>query len=177
MSARPGAGSGESREVAPAEWVEQVRTALAEGFDYFDWLSVVDDGEGSLTVVVHLWSLAAREHLFLRTTVPAAAPRIDSLSALVAGAGWHEREAAEMFGLDFVGAIDTRPLLLPDDFAGHPLRKDFPLAARATKPWPGEHEPTEHGPAARPPGRRKPTATGVPAEWPRPGAASEGGNR
>ncbi|MDW3176174.1 MAG: NADH-quinone oxidoreductase subunit C [Acidimicrobiia bacterium] len=54
-----------------------------------------------------------------------------------AGANWHEREAAEMFGIEFVGHPNPRNLYLPGDFQGHPMRKDFALLARRIKPWPG----------------------------------------
>jgi NADH-quinone oxidoreductase subunit C len=54
-----------------------------------------------------------------------------------AGADWHEREAAEMFGIDFVGHPNLVKLYLPDAFEGHPLRKSFPLLSREVKPWPG----------------------------------------
>lgn len=53
------------------------------------------------------------------------------------GAEWHEREAWEMFGITFTGHPGLRPLYLPGDFEGHPMRKDFPLLARLVKPWPG----------------------------------------
>ncbi len=53
------------------------------------------------------------------------------------GASWHEREAAEMFGLTFAGHPSPRPLYLPTDFEGHPMRKDYPLLSRLVKPWPG----------------------------------------
>lgn len=53
------------------------------------------------------------------------------------GAEWHEREAWEMFGIEFLGHPGLRPLYLPGDFEGHPMRKDFPLLARLVKPWPG----------------------------------------
>jgi NADH-quinone oxidoreductase subunit C len=160
-----------TRTVPVEQWVPAVSAALEDGFGWFDWLSGIDEGEGRLAVVVHLWNPGQCAHLFLRTTVSAATPRLDTLAFLIAGAGWHEREAAEMFGLEFVGAPDRRPLLLPDGFDGHPLRKDFPLAARGSKTWPGTHEPAEHGPAARPAGRRRPTAPGLPsAEWPEPAA-------
>ncbi len=53
------------------------------------------------------------------------------------GAEWHEREAWEMFGINFAGHPGLRPLYLPTDFEGHPMRKDFPLLARLIKPWPG----------------------------------------
>lgn len=53
------------------------------------------------------------------------------------GAEWHEREAWEMFGIDFTDHPGLRPLYLPGDFEGNPMRKDFPLLARLVKPWPG----------------------------------------
>ncbi len=53
------------------------------------------------------------------------------------GADWHEREAWEMFGIDFDGHPGLRHLYLPGEFEGHPLRKDYPLLARRVKPWPG----------------------------------------
>ncbi len=53
------------------------------------------------------------------------------------GADWHEREAFEMFGIEFDGHPHLRRLYLPGDFEGYPLRKDFPLMARLIKPWPG----------------------------------------
>ena len=75
-----------------------------------------------------------------------------------------------MFGIDFPGHPYLVPLLLPDGFEGHPLRKDFVLATRALKSWPGAKEPgeSEHEGA---PSRRKMQPPGVPdpATWgPRP---------
>ncbi len=64
-------------------------------------------------------------------------PTIDSWITVYAGANWHEREAHEMFGIDFAGHNDLRNMYLPMEFEGHPLRKDFPLLARIVKPWPG----------------------------------------
>ena len=71
-----------------------------------------------------------------------------------------------MFGVTFDGFDDgsgdwLRPLLLPDGFEGTPLRKDFVLAARASKPWPGAKEPGESDTHAAP-GRRKTLPPGVP---------------
>lgn len=54
-----------------------------------------------------------------------------------AGADWHERETKEMFGIDFAGHGGLRPIYLSAEFVGHPLRKDFALASRIVKPWPG----------------------------------------
>ena len=62
---------------------------------------------------------------------------LDSLVPIYAGAAWHERETAEMFGIDFRGHPNLINLYLPQEFEGHPLRKSFALGARAAKPWPG----------------------------------------
>ncbi len=64
-------------------------------------------------------------------------PSIETWTKVYAGADWHEREAWEMFGIDFVGHPALRKIYLPADFEGTPLRKDFPLLARMVKPWPG----------------------------------------
>ena len=167
-------------DVPRADWVERVHAARDAGFTYFDWLSAVDERDATedpgFDVVVHLWCLPRREHLLLRTRVPAADPTLPTLTGVFAGAAWHERETYEMFGIEFPGHPRLVPLLLPDDFEGHPLRKDFVLAARAAKPWPGAKEPGESdadGVAA--PSRRKTRPPGVPDPqvWgPRPDSAA-----
>jgi NADH-quinone oxidoreductase subunit C len=82
------------------------------------------------------------------------APAAQSWVPLFRGADWHEREAWEMYGIEFDGHPGLRHLYLPGEFEGFPLRKDFPLLAREVKPWPGlvnveglpgEDEPTESG--------------------------------
>lgn len=163
----------EEREVEPDGWHEAIRAARDEGYAYFDWLSAVDEDPG-LTVVCHLMDVdgPVLRRLLVRTSLAApqdSVPSLASITDLFAGAAWHERETAEMFGLDFPGFGDEhggelRPLLLPDGFEGHPLRKDFHLAARASKPWPGAKEPGE-GEAStskRSPSRRRLLPPGVP---------------
>jgi NADH-quinone oxidoreductase subunit C len=94
---------------------------------------------------------------------------------LYPGAAWHERETREMFGIAFTDPSDDRPLLLPEEFEGHPLRKEFVLATRVAKPWPGAKEPGESGhggPAKRQPMR--PPGVPDPREWgPNAGASPE----
>ncbi len=130
--------------------------------DYFDWLSAVDEMPEGFTVVTHVWSTTHRHGVLLRTRLPREAPSIPSIVDIYPGASWHERETAEMFGIAFAGHPDPKPLLLSNEFEGHPLRKDFVLAARVAKPWPGAKEPGEgHAPAAG--GRRAPVRPpGVP---------------
>ncbi|MCH6161996.1 NADH-quinone oxidoreductase subunit C [Streptomyces marispadix] len=107
----------------------------------------------------------AVRRLLLRTTVPHEAPVLPTATAVFAGAAWHERETHEMFGVDFSGHPGLTPLLLPDSFEGHPLRKDFVLAARVAKAWPGAVEPGESSHGA--PKRRQMLPPGVPDpnEW------------
>ncbi len=162
-----GGGPGHERavvDVPVARWWEAVGTAKhngALGCDYFDWLSAVDELDEGFRVVAHIYSTRRRHALLLRTLVPRDNPVIESVVELFPGAAWHERETYEMFGITFARHPDLRPLLLPDGFEGNPLRKDFILAARVAKPWPGAKEPGESDAHASP-GRRRLLPPGVP---------------
>jgi NADH-quinone oxidoreductase subunit C len=78
-----------------------------------------------LGVIYQLLSLSRRRRVTLRADVPKADPTIDTAYPVYPAADWHEREAAEMFGLVFRGHPDPRNLLLAEDWEGHPLRKDY----------------------------------------------------
>ena len=151
-------------DVPRAGWAEAARTARLRisRCDFFDWLSAVDELDEGFSVVAHLWSTAHRHGVLLRTRVPRAAPSPPSIVDVFPGAAWHERETYEMFGVDFAGHRRAcKPLLLPPEFEGHPLRKEFVLASRVAKAWPGAKEPgeSESGAAKRAPMR----PPGVPA--------------
>jgi NADH-quinone oxidoreductase subunit C len=151
-------------DVPPDSWVEVLRAAKDEfGCDYFDWLTAVDELDDGFAIVVHVYSLEQRHHLLVRTRVPREAPTLASAVPVYRGANWHERETYEMFGIGFVDHPDLKPLLLPDGFEGHPLRKEFVLVARVVKPWPGAKEPGESGHGA--PSRRRMRPPGVPDDW------------
>jgi len=174
---------GELTADVPAElWIPALTWARDElGCSYFDWLTAVDELDEGFAVVAHVWSLAEHHHLLLRTRVPRQEPRLPTATGVYRGASWHEREMAEMFGIGFAGHPDPRPLLLPDGFEGRPLRKEFVLAARVARPWPGAKEPGESGHApARRSGRMLPPGVPRPGEWGpsarQPGAAVPGGS-
>jgi NADH-quinone oxidoreductase subunit C len=154
-------------DVPPSSWVQAVTAARDElACDFFDWLSAVDEQEQGYAVVVHVWSTQRRHGVLVRTSVPRDGAALDSIVDVYAGAAWHERETHEMFGVDFVGHPNLVPLLLPPEFEGHPLRKDFVLAARVAKTWPGAKEPGEshaEGTARRSPMR--PPGVPAPGEW------------
>jgi NADH-quinone oxidoreductase subunit C len=149
-------------DIAAPHWTEAL-TAVRDGLGcgFFDWLTGVDELDHGFAVVVHVARLADTRRLMLRTRIPKQDPRLASVVNVYAGASWHERETHEMFGIGFDGHPGLNPLLLPDGFEGHPLRKDFVLASRVAKAWPGAKEPGEsdNAPAT---GRRRMLPPGVP---------------
>ncbi|MER7205101.1 NADH-quinone oxidoreductase subunit C, partial [Streptomyces sp. NPDC000188] len=171
----PDATAEESYEVLTVDvladtWIAALETARTTlGCTYFDWLSAVDEPGTGFRVCAHVVALSPVRRLLLRTTVPHDAPVLATAVDVYAGAGWHERETHEMFGVRFEGHPHLVPLLLPDGFEGHPLRKDFVLAARVVKAWPGAKEPGEPAAGAGHggPKRRQMLPPGVPDpnEW------------
>ncbi len=102
-------------------------------FDFLHNLSGVDYGEkvNQLGVVYHLSSLIHEHQLVLKVRLDRAAPPpVTSLSALWRAADWHEREAYDLLGIPFADHPDLRRILMPADWDGHPLRKDYQSAER-----------------------------------------------
>ncbi|GAA1610479.1 hypothetical protein GCM10009733_003360 [Nonomuraea maheshkhaliensis] len=156
-------------DVAPADWIALLTHARDNlGHIFFDWLTGVDDPPDAFLVVAHVYNPESGSRLLLRTRVPKDHPHLPTAVGVYRGANWHERETYEMFGVIFDDHPYLVPLLLPDGFEGHPLRKDFILAARVAKPWPGAKEPGESGHGS--PSRRKTLPPGVPADWGPPDA-------
>lgn len=89
-------------------------------------------------ILCTLSDLSVGRRVTLSTDISKDDPRVGSIVDVFPGAGWHEREAHEMFGIVFDGNPDLSPLYLPDGFQGNPLRKSFPLLSREVKPWPGK---------------------------------------
>jgi len=79
----------------------------------------------NLWVVVQLLSLAYRHRLEVKCTLPKAAATLPTSVPVYRAAQWHERECGEMYGITFRGHPDPRNILLPEDWVGHPLRKDY----------------------------------------------------
>jgi NADH-quinone oxidoreductase subunit C len=140
-----------SVDVESEQWGAAMATARDElGCSFFDWLSAVDETDrlDGYRLVCHVAAHqpGTVDHVVLRTLLPRDQPVVESVAGVYAGARWHERETHEMFGIDFTESgtvLAMEPLLLPAEFEGHPLRKDFVLATRAATPWPGEKEPGE----------------------------------
>lgn len=163
-------------DVPRERWVDvvsAVRDDAVLALVLFDLLTAVDEQDRGFDVVLRLWSPHGRHGLRLRTRCPREDARVPSLAGAFAGADWHERETWEMFGLVFDGHPGLLPLLLPDGFEGTPLRKDFVLASRVVKEWPGAKDPGEGDQdlrREREQGRRPRTRRPLPPGVPRPGS-------
>lgn len=138
--------------VDPARWVETINQARKK-LELFSWLSAIDWSkdvevgdpvddvdtlEERFEVLCRLSSVENADGAIFVAVIDRENPSIDSLMPTIGGAEWHEREAHEMFGIDFVGNTNLIPLYLPDDFIGNPLLKSYPLLSREVKPWPGD---------------------------------------
>lgn len=100
------------------------------GFDYLRDLCGVDypgRTDGRFEVVYHLYSINHRHMIRVKAIVPEEDCSIESVTDIWKGADWHERECFDLFGIRFNGHPDLRRILLPEDWEGHPLRKDYPL--------------------------------------------------
>ena len=152
--------------LAADSWADSIRALRDDlGLDYFEFLSAIDwmpspfgkgeedptaepeakdttvrqgyaGGNTRFQVLMRLESMRGKPGVNLKVDIDESMS-LQSIASIFAGANWHERETAEMFGINFAGHPDLRNMYLPSGFEGHPLRKDFPLLARVIKPWPG----------------------------------------
>ncbi|MDE0353585.1 MAG: NADH-quinone oxidoreductase subunit C [bacterium] len=156
--------------VAPSAWKEALTVTSGDlGLVFLSWLSATDwtnevavgdepdePVEERYELLCAVSDLSDGNLAIISTDLDHDLPSIASVADVYPGANWHEREAAEMFGIDFVGHPDLTKLYLPDSFEGYPLRKDFPLLSREVKPWPGkvdvEDMPEDGSPSTENPG-------------------------
>jgi len=98
-------------------------------YDFLSDLSAVDwlPHRPRFEVNYHLYSMAYNRRLRLKVLVGENDPIVPTVTSVWPTAGWHEREVYDLFGIAFSGHPDLRRILLPEDWEGHPLRKDVPL--------------------------------------------------
>jgi len=109
-----------------------LRNEAALDFDMLMDLTVVDHHPAvpRFEMVYHLYSLGQSHRLRIKSHPGDEAPQVSSLTGLWASANWMEREAFDLYGVQFEGHPDLRRILLYDEFEGHPLRKDYPKTRR-----------------------------------------------
>jgi len=112
-----------------AEICRWLRDDAGTAMNFLSDLCAVDYPKAELRfeVVYNLHSLTHRHRVRIKARLPEDDLSIDSVVSVWRGADWFEREAFDLFGIDFRGHPDLRRLLLPDNWRGYPLRKDYPL--------------------------------------------------
>lgn len=111
----------------PADrWQDFARFARDElGCLYFNWLSATDWKEPGLEVLCRVENLDAPLAVLMKSRLGPGQTHCSTLTGLYRGANWHERECYDLFGVVFDGHPDLRRILLPQDWEGYPLRKDY----------------------------------------------------
>jgi NADH-quinone oxidoreductase subunit C len=117
--------------ITPSHLLEAARTLRdRHGFDMLAALSAVDywpQRQPRFHVVYQFKNIAQKLRLEVRVPLDGDEPELESICAIFPNANWHERELWDMFGLHIKNHPDLRRILMPEDWVGHPLRKDYPL--------------------------------------------------
>jgi NADH-quinone oxidoreductase subunit C len=112
---------------------EEIRTAAATmqaaGYNFFEDMTAVDWFPASprFQLSYHLLSHALKERIRLRVLVDGDSPAIETITSVWPSANYYEREVFDLFGIRFEGHPNLRRILMPDDWQGYPLRKDYPV--------------------------------------------------
>ena len=117
-------------EVAPSNILEALRRAKTNlGLNRLSTVTGVDryPVEPRYEVVYHLQSITSKQRLRLKARVSGDNPEIESACPIYRAANWYEREVFDFFGIRFLNHPDLKRIMLPEDFEGYPLRKDFPV--------------------------------------------------
>lgn len=115
--------------VAPENICEAAATVLAAGYNAFEDMTAVDwlPSEPRFQLSYHILSHQYKERIRLRAWVDSSDPSIESITSVWPGANYYEREVFDLFGIRFDGHPNMRRIMMPEDWVGHPLRKDYPV--------------------------------------------------
>ena len=123
---------GETTVVVPREHLRRAAEFLVNDralqFTFLSDITAVDKFplEPRFELNYHLLSLEYRKRIRLKVRIPGDDPQVQSVTPIWPAANWHEREAFDLMGIRFEGHPDLTRILMPDDWEGYPLRKDFP---------------------------------------------------
>jgi len=132
---------GETTVTVKKEEIVAISRFLKEalGYDFLCDLCGVDylGSAPRFQVVYNLYNIGAKDRLRVKVPVEESDARIDTVSGVWATANWHERECWDLMGITFTGHPDLRRILMPADWVGHPLRKDYPVQGPDREPYQG----------------------------------------
>ncbi len=124
---------GETTVVVPREHLRRAAEFLVNDralqFTFLSDITAVDKFplEPRFELNYHLLSLEYRKRIRLKVRIPGDDPQVQSVTPIWPAANWHEREAFDLMGIRFEGHPDLTRILMPDDWEGYPLRKDYPV--------------------------------------------------
>jgi len=115
--------------IARGEIREAAQTVQGAGYNFLEDVTAVDwyPSEPRFQISYHILSHGMKQRVRLRAFVPSDDPVIDSITAVWPSANFYEREVFDLFGVRFAAHPNLRRIMLPDEWEGHPLRKDYPV--------------------------------------------------
>lgn len=112
--------------ISPDELTSHASNLKDIGFDYITYITAVDY-QDTIDVVYEVCSIQKNEDKVWKVTLDPSNPILPSISTIYKGANWLEREVYDLFGVKFTGHPDLRRIMLPEDWSGHPLKKDYAM--------------------------------------------------
>jgi NADH-quinone oxidoreductase subunit C len=115
--------------IAPTEIRAACSAVQAAGYNFFEDMTAVDWFPASprFQLSYHILSFGMKQRIRLRVMLDEADPEVESITSVWPSANFYEREVFDLFGIRFAGHPDLRRIMMPDDWKGHPLRKDYPV--------------------------------------------------
>ncbi len=115
--------------VSPESLRRALTTLQSAGYNFFEDMTAVDwyPSAPRFQLSYHILSHEYKDRIRLRVMVDEADPSVESITPIWPGANYYEREVFDLFGIRFEGHPNLRRILMPDDWKGHPLRKDYPV--------------------------------------------------
>ena len=117
-------------EIEPSNILEALRRVKHDlKFERIASITAVDryPAEPRFEIVYHLQAISAKQRLRLKARVSGTNPEIESATGVYHGADWYERETFDLFGIRFLNHPNLTRIMMPEDWEGHPLRKDYPI--------------------------------------------------
>lgn len=132
---------GETTVVVKKEEIVEVCRFVKEelGYNFLTDLCGVDylGSAPRFMVVYNLYNIDSKDRIRIKVPVEENDAKVDTVSGIWGTANWHERECWDLMGISFTGHPDLRRILMPADWEGHPLRKDYPLQGPDREPYQG----------------------------------------
>lgn len=115
--------------IAPQNIVAAMRAVQAAGYNFFEDCTAVDwyPSEPRFQVTYHVVSMALKQRVRLAVLLDGDDPTVDSVTSVCPSANFYEREVFDLFGIRFTGHPNLTRIMMPTDWKGHPLRKDYPV--------------------------------------------------